>query len=204
MILLGWLIVAYFLGATPFGLLIAKIFCGVDPRNAGSHNIGTTNVARLCGAGWGIVTLHCDVGKGALAVYVATLLSSNSCYISLVALTVLLGHVYSCFLAFKGGKAVATTIGIFAVLAFWPLLVAAHICMLVIFRSGYISLGSLTLVTLLPIFLVLWGSSQWVPLALLIMIFVFWRHRENIVRLLRGTEKPWVRSRYSQQKTEKI
>ena len=191
-----WIVVAYMLGSVPYGLVIAKTFCHCDPRTAGSGNVGATNVARLCGFGYGIATLACDVLKGALPVWFAlAYMDGGAFFVSLVALAAVLGHLFSCFLGFRGGKAVATSIGVFLPLAFGQLLVACVICCVVIWRSGFVSLGSLTLTAMLPLLLLLTGAWQWLPLALLIMALVYWSHRENIVRLLRGVEKPWLKAK---------
>lgn len=182
---------AYALGSVPWGLVIAKTFCGVDPRLDGSRNTGATNVARLCGFGWGVVTLACDVLKGALPVWLALRVNPAPLFVSAVALACVLGHVFPCFMRFRGGKAVATSIGVFLPLAFWPLLAASLLCVLIIWRSGYVSLGSLALVTALPLGLCLTGQWAWLPLALCVWALVVWKHRENIARLRAGTEKTW-------------
>ncbi len=189
------IISAYVLGSIPFGLLVAKTFCGIDPRTAGSGNVGSTNVARLCGTSWGVATLVCDICKGALPVYYATHMSDAWWVWTATALAAIGGHLFSCFLRFKGGKAVATSIGVLIPLAFWQLLVACVVCVLVIWRSGYVSLGSLTLVTLFPLLLIF--TKQWtaLPLAFIIATAVFWSHRENIRRLLRGEEKTWIKKK---------
>ena len=198
-----WIAITYVIGSIPFGLLFAKTFCGLDPRLAGSGNVGATNVARLCGKKWGAATLLCDVLKGAIPVAVAMRLADvwplasanteSTILITLTALAAICGHLFSCFLGFKGGKAVATSIGVFVPLAFWQLLVACLVCVVVIWRSGFVSLGSLTLVTLLPLLLAFFGPHNALPLALLITGFVFWSHRQNIQRLLKGEEKTWIK-----------
>lgn len=193
MISIVWIFAAYVIGSVPFGLVFAKTFCGIDPRTAGSGNIGTTNVARLCGKKWGAITLLCDVLKGTLPVYVATQLSPSECLWTLTALAAILGHLFSCFLSFKGGKAVATSIGVFIPLAFWQLLIAGIICLLLIWRSGFVSLGSLALVSAMPLLLLLSGRFALLPLALIVLALVFWSHRENILRLARGEEKSWLK-----------
>ena len=114
---------AYLLGAVPFGLLLSR-GSGIDIRTQGSKNIGATNVARLCGFGWGVATLACDVCKGALPVWLAFRINPSPLFVSVVGLACVLGHVFSCFMKFKGGKAVATSKGVFMPLAFWQLLVA--------------------------------------------------------------------------------
>lgn len=194
-----WIFVTYGIGSIPFGLVFAKTFCHTDPRTAGSGNVGATNVARLCGKVWGCATLVCDVLKGALPVFVAMHLAVDSplgeaCTVSLTALAAVLGHRYSCFLGFGGGKAVATSVGVFFTLAFWQLVVAGALCLFLIWRSGFVSLGSLALVTTMPLLLLLSGRFSLVPLALLIMILVYWTHRENIHRLACGEEKSWLKA----------
>lgn len=188
-----WIGLTYCIGSVPFGLVFARTFCGIDPRTAGSGNVGATNVARLCGKKWGAATLVCDLLKGTLPVYVATLCSDSSLIWTLTALAAILGHLHSCFLGFKGGKAVATSIGVLIPLAFWQLLIAVAICLFLIWRSGFVSLGSLSLVTAMPILLFLSGKFSILPLSLIILALVFWSHRENIRRLARGEEKTWIK-----------
>jgi glycerol-3-phosphate acyltransferase PlsY len=187
---------AYLLGSVPWGLAIAKIFCGIDPRLDGSRNTGATNVARLCGFGYGAGTLLCDLLKGALPVWLALYWRPSFAFVSLVGLAAITGHTCSCFMKFRGGKAVATSIGIFLPLAFTQILVAALLCIFVIWRSGYVSLGSLTLVTALPPLLAVSGLWSWLPLSLCVLVLVFFKHRENIRRLRAGTEKSWLKSRH--------
>ena len=173
------IVLGYVLGSAPWGLVIARTFCGIDPRNDGSRNTGATNVARLCGLRGGLVPRAGDLGLGVLP----------------VALACVLGHVFSCFMGFRGGKAVATSIGVFLPLAFFPLLFSCAACVLVIWRSGFVSLGSLTLVTVLPFALLAATKYAWVPLSLCIWALVVWKHKENIARLRAGTEKSWLKSR---------
>lgn len=190
-----WVIMSYIIGSIPFGLVIARTSCGIDPRTAGSMSPGATNVSRLCGFPYGVATLACDVAKGALPVWGALYLDPNMFFVSLTGLACVVGHVFSCFMNLKGGKAVATSIGVFLPLAFWPLLGAIALCMLVIWRSGYVSLGSLTLLGSLPIILLLFGYWEWVPLSVCLAIIVYVRHRENINRLRKGEEKPWLKTK---------
>lgn len=189
-----WVAAAYVMGSVPFGLLFAKTFCGIDPRTDGSKNVGSTNVARLCGKKWGAATLVCDVLKGTIPVFISVLLVPDIPLLwTCTALAAILGHLFSCFLRFTGGKAVATSIGVLIPLVFWQLAVACVVCLLVIWRSSYVSLGSLTLVSLLPILVALSGAWYALPLVLIIMVAVFWSHRENIRRLAHGEEKSWVK-----------
>lgn len=190
-----WIIVAYIFGSIPFGLLIATTFCKINPREAGSKSIGATNISRLCGLPYGLATLACDVGKGLLPVWGALFLSENIFFISTVGLACVLGHVFSCFLKFNGGKAVATSIGVFIPLAFWPMLGSCALAMLVIWRTGFVSLGSLSLIASLPVFLVCTGTLQWVPLSLCLCVIIFIKHKDNIIRLKQGTEKSWLKNK---------
>ena len=188
-----WLCGAYLLGSIPCGLLVGARLCGIDPRSGGSGNIGATNVARLCGVKWGVLVLAGDALKGAVAVLVAMHLApENAPLHSLAALAAIMGHRYSVFMKFSGGKAVATTVGVFLPLAFFPLAGAGIVCILVIWLSGFVSLGSLALVTALPIMLMLHGAWHAAPLALFITALVFYTHRENIRRLLAHEEKLWM------------
>ena len=186
-------VLAYALGSVPFGVVIGKGFCGIDPRTAGSGNVGATNVARLCGKKWGALTLACDVLKGFLPVLASRwFFAERAPYLFLfVGLAVVLGHMYSMFLHFKGGKGVATTVGVFLAAAPFQLVIAGLACLLVIWRSGYVSAGSLTMVAVLPLLFLFKGAWSLVLLSLVIGGLVVYAHRENIVRLLLGEEKSW-------------
>ncbi len=193
-----WIVCSYLLGAIPFGLLISTKFCNIDPRNAGSHNVGSTNVARLCGKKYGIATLVCDILKGAIPVSIAICLDNNSFFVSMTALAAVLGHVFSCFLGFKGGKAVATSVGIYIPMVFCPLVLGVLLCLGTIWRSGFVSLGSLVLVLSMPILLLFSGIWQYLPLSILIAALVVWTHRANIQRLICKTEKTWKKTEYKE------
>ncbi|MFP4071292.1 MAG: glycerol-3-phosphate 1-O-acyltransferase PlsY [Desulfovibrionales bacterium] len=191
MVNIFWLALSYLLGSVPFGLLVAKNLCGKDPRDSGSGNIGATNVARLCGAKYGGLTLLLDLLKGFLPVALAAGFSDSTLFLSLTGLAALCGHMYSVFLSGKGGKGVATTIGVFLALAPWALFWSLLLCGVAIQASGYVSLGSLTLVTVLPIFLLFTGNFGFIPVGLIILVLVYAKHRDNILRLARGEEKSW-------------
>lgn len=187
----------FLLGSVPFGLLIARRFCGTDPRTAGSRNVGATNVARLCGFKWGVATLCCDLLKGFLPVLLLTT-NPDDAIRSLAypaGLAVILGHMYSFFLRFKGGKGVATTVGVFLALAPAQFVVAGLVCLAVIWRSGYVSAGSLSFVSLLPFLFLATGRFGDMLFALLVACLVVYAHRENIRRLLRGEEKSWLKKK---------
>lgn len=183
---------AFFLGSVPFGLVIAKTFKGIDPRKAGSGNIGSTNVARLCGLPWGILTLFCDIMKGFLPVLLAVYVLPSPYMQSTVALFAVIGHMKSPFLNFRGGKGVATTIGALLPLAFWPLFCAVLCCVAVIAVSRYVSLGSMVMSGSLIVFYAIFGRFDLEPLAIILCAMILWAHRANIGRLARGEESRFL------------
>ena len=186
-----WILAAYLLGSVPFGLVLARCAQGIDPRLAGSGNTGATNVARLCGFGWGVCTLACDLGKGLVCAGVASRMNPDVAFVSAASLAAVLGHRWSCFMNFTGGKAVAVSIGIFLPLAFWQTFAAVVLCLGGILRSGFVSVGSLLFAASLPLFLLLTGAWPFVPLALVVAAVVVKAHEANILRLLSGEEKSW-------------
>ena len=188
-----WIVLAYLIGSVPFGLLVAKKLCGLDPREAGSRNTGATNVARVCGFKFGLLSLVLDILKGFLPVFVAGYIGTHWAFLSLTAFAAVCGHVFSIFLGFKGGKAVATTVGAFLALAFWPALIAIILCLLMVWLTGHVSMGSLTFALSLPVLMLLSGNLAYIPVALVVMLILFWRHKDNIRRLARGEENPWLK-----------
>ena len=183
-------LLAFGLGMVPFGLYVARFVKGIDPRDAGSKNVGATNVARLCGTPWGVLTLALDLFKGFLPAALAPE-GTGWVALSLIGLAAILGHAYSPLLNLRGGKAVATTVGVFLALAPGALIISAICTLLVIWLSGSVSVGSRTRALALPVFCLLTGNIGMIPLAVAVMLFLFWRHRENIWRLDRGVEMPW-------------
>lgn len=188
-----WSLIAYILGSIPFGLIIAKSICNIDPRLDGSKNTGATNIARLCGLKFGIGTLLLDVSKGLFPVMLASNFIDSHFGTSIVVLAAIFGHAFSCFMNLKGGKAVATTIGAFLAVSPWGAILSAASCLLVVAISGHVSMGSLTLALALPVFMLLTGNVAYVPAALIVMVLLFWRHKDNIRRLANGEENPWLK-----------
>jgi len=187
----AWIGLAYLLGSVPFGLVVARLFCGVDPRRAGSGNIGATNVARLCGFPYGLLTLLLDVGKGFGPVLAARLVVGSWPFVSLVLLAAVAGHMFPIFLRGRGGKGVATAIGVFLAAAPLPAGVAVVCCVGTIAATGYVSAGSLVLVVAMPLLCLALGPTALAPAAGLAALAILWKHRENIVRLRTGQEKTW-------------
>ena len=182
------IVVAYVIGSIPTGVLLGRI-AGVDVRAEGSGNIGATNVARTAGRTLGILTLVGDALKGLLPVVASRLLDQPDHVVAAVAVAALAGHVFSIFLGLRGGKGVATGVGVLLGLAPSiapiPLLVFAAAFAL----SKIVSLASILAALSAPIALVVLGAS--VPVATaasLIAVLIVFRHQENISRLLAGTE----------------
>lgn len=193
---------AYLLGSIPFGYLIVRGSGGGDVRETGSGGTGATNVTRRAGRGAGVVTLALDALKGAAAVAIARWLiapmdAAGWWVVAAAAVAAVLGHIFPVWLKFRGGKGVATGLGAFVVLA--PLAVAgvAVVFLLIVWRTRYVSLGSITGAALLPLFVWLWGSrstethvglAPLVAAAVAASAFVIFMHRANIKRLREGTE----------------
>lgn len=190
-----YILSAYLLGSVPFGLLFART-TGVDVRRAGSGNIGATNVSRLLGKRLGILTLLADTAKGALPPLGACWLFAGHPRLELVMVlaggAAFVGHLFPVYLGFKGGKGVATALGVFLVLAPMAVAGAALLFIVAVALSGYVSLGSILAALLLPgITWFLGASSARTGLALFVALLVWIRHGGNINRLLRGQEKSW-------------
>lgn len=181
-------VTAYLIGSIPTGLLLGKAY-GIDVRKEGSGNIGATNLYRTVGRKVGIITLIGDCLKGLLPVLLVKLSSLPPESAAWVGLAAFCGHVFSLFLKFKGGKGVATALGVFLALA--PLAVAIAIalfaCLMFLWR--YVSLGSIAAAAIMPLALfILGGSRVDTSVTLVIAVIVIIRHHENIRRLISGTE----------------
>ncbi len=226
-------IIAFILAATPFGLLIGRLVKGIDIREHGSGNIGTTNVFRILGKGPGILCLILDILKGFLPVLLAinllqfgdreplpnlpfleplrqTLPASQQLFVQIIhvltALFAILGHNYSPWLAFKGGKGIATSAGVLIALMPFAIIVLIIIFLLIFLTTRYVSLASIISASSLPL-LTLWGSwhhnriqdGTWnIPLfifSLIVAILAVWKHRSNIQRLRNGTENRFTKKK---------
>jgi glycerol-3-phosphate acyltransferase PlsY len=193
------LVVAYLLGAIPFGYLLVKFKSGQDVRTMGSGNIGATNVLRTTGRKLGILTLLLDIAKGALAVYIAARLTGDDpLWTSLAALTVMFGHAYSFLVGFKGGKAVASYVGAFAFLTPLPLLATTILFVAIVAVTRYISLASIIGAGLMPLGVWLIMHPPWPVTAAAVVagVFIIYRHQSNIQRIRAGNENQfrWKKS----------
>jgi glycerol-3-phosphate acyltransferase PlsY len=198
--------VAYLLGSIPFGYLLVKTFRGQDIRLSGSGNIGATNVARSGAKGLGLATLFLDALKGMLAVWLAVIVARskyNVCgdfvvhpcvgtlpLMSTAALFAVLGHVFPVWLKFKGGKGVATALGVFSLLFPKAVLVGLAVFIIVVGLTRYVSLGSILAALAFPVAAYFLYHPDWISLALSVAISlaVVLKHHQNIRRLLAGTE----------------
>ncbi|NVN98148.1 MAG: glycerol-3-phosphate acyltransferase [Geobacteraceae bacterium] len=182
------LIAAYLLGSIPTGLLLAKS-AGVDIRKSGSGNIGATNAYRTLGRTIGILTLVGDCLKGVIPVLAARYLGMGDAMIAAVGLAAFLGHVYTVFLGFKGGKGVATALGVFLAVSPAAVGLAALLFALIVWKWRYISLGSILAALSIPGFVAVFDPRPPILLmTIVIALLVVWKHRENINRLREGTE----------------
>jgi glycerol-3-phosphate acyltransferase PlsY len=185
-------LLAYFVGAIPFGLIIVLWVSRSDIRQAGSGNIGATNVRRTAGTFWGVVTLVCDALKGLLPTWLALGWGpSDSAWLApLVALTAICGHMFPVYLKFKpSGKGVATALGCFSILAPVACGLSLIVFIIMVVIKRYVSLASMVATALLPL-LVWWttGNLYLTVSSLLSGVLILLRHRTNIRRLVQGKE----------------
>jgi glycerol-3-phosphate acyltransferase PlsY len=182
-------VVAYLLGSIPFGYLIVRRKMGADIRQTGSGGTGATNVSRRAGKAAGVLTLLLDAAKGSAAVLIARAVAGDDWLIAAAAIAALVGHMFPVWLSFRGGKGVATGVGIFLVLAPIPLLCAGVIFVAIVALTRYVSLGSIIAAILIPVFV--WLLSDLRPLLVAAIVgaaLIIFAHRGNIQRLVSGTE----------------
>ncbi len=190
---LFFIIPAYLIGAIPFGLLLSR-GRGINIREQGSKNIGATNVSRLLGKKLGFLTFLLDCAKGYLPMFLAGLLLNDNpdCHtvIALCGAAAVVGHMFPIYLGFKGGKGVATGLGVFLYLAPQAVLLSILVFIATVTTTGFVSLGSLLgSAVVLPCVYFLDEPIWKVALAGFIVVMIWLKHHENIRRLLKGTEK---------------
>jgi glycerol-3-phosphate acyltransferase PlsY len=183
----------YLLGSVPTGLILAKLFSKVDPRKIGSKNIGATNIFRTAGKALGILTLVGDLLKGALPVWIAIQWGESNLWIAISGLSPFLGHVFPIFLGFKGGKGVATALGVYLMISPISVLIEFLIFAGIVWKWRFISLGSITCATTIPILIAFFRSDSqaYFIVSVIIAALILYRHQSNISRLLQGTESRW-------------
>jgi glycerol-3-phosphate acyltransferase PlsY len=194
------LALAYLIGSIPFGYILVRLFLHQDIRAVGSGNIGATNVARSGKKGLALLTLALDALKGYTAVYLALLIARQvrpgipvllSTLAAFAAVVAVLANIFPVWLRFKGGKGIATALGVFLALVPWTALSALGLFIVIVALTRYVSLGSILAAASIPVFTLLFYHQRSVvllPCVTIISIVCIIRHRENIKRLLSGTE----------------
>ena len=182
-------LLAYILGSIPNGLFFGKLIWHVDLREHGSHNIGATNAWRTLGKGAGFLIFLLDFLKGFFSVGIGSLMVGTPLALVLGGIFAIVGHSCSLFLKFKGGKGVATGLGVIVMLMPVPALIVFLVWLGIVKLSGYVSLGSIIAAALVP--LLAWGMNypgEYIGFGVLAAAFIIIRHQTNIGRLLSGTE----------------
>jgi len=184
------LLAAYLIGAIPTGIILTRLTGGEDIRKTGSGNIGATNVYRTAGRTLGVITLLGDCLKGVIPLLIAShWFNLQGTDLALIGLAAFIGHCYPVYLGFKGGKGVATALGVFLVLSPQSILCAFAVFALTLWRWRFISLASVSAAAAIPFLVLLFERT--LPLFLTTAVIagiVIWRHRSNIDRLLAGSE----------------
>jgi glycerol-3-phosphate acyltransferase PlsY len=190
--LLIW-ILSYLLGCIPFGVLFARKN-KINLREHGSGNIGATNVSRVLGKKAGILTLLGDLSKGVAAVALASYLLDSQIQIAISGLMVFIGHVYPVFLKFKGGKGVATGLGVFLFLMPWATVCVIGVFAVTLKASGYVSLSSVLAALFLPLFGIFFQyPPEFMAVSVPVALIVLHRHHENMQRILDGSESRFLK-----------
>lgn len=195
-----WCALAYFLGTIPFGLWTGKLVKKVDIREFGSKNIGATNVFRVVGRKWGILVLFLDAFKGWLACRLPAFISGQTFSLEqelVLAVVAIIGHTFPVWLGFKGGKGVATSLGVFMAVAWQPTLTAFIFWIIIFSIFRIISVASLAAALIYPIVVYVFerntpGFIWLMGLSLALAAFMFYTHRANIGRIIRGEEKKLI------------
>lgn len=193
------LLTAYLLGSIPFGFLIVKLKSGADVRQTGSGGTGATNVTRKAGKSAGIITLILDALKGTAAVLLARWLTGEaetSWVVAGAAVLAVVGHCFPVWLKFKAGKGVATGLGVFLAIVPWSVLAAAVVFLLIVWRTRFVSLGSVTAAVVVPLWtliqhLLISPVTDFAPILAALCAasaVIVAKHHENIQRLMAGTE----------------
>ena len=183
----------YLLGSVPTGIVLTRLFSRVDPRKAGSKNIGATNIYRTAGKTLGVLTLVGDMLKGAIPIWTAIMWGIPDFWVALVGLSPIVGHIFPIFLGFKGGKGVATALGIYLVISPIAVLIEFFLFAFVVWKWRIIALGSITCATTIPILIAFFRSDSqaYFILSVIIAALILYRHQSNIARIMQGTENKW-------------
>lgn len=192
---IAWIVASYLLGSVPTGLVLAGLK-GRDPRTMGSGNIGATNVMRAAGKALGIATLLGDIAKGFFPTWLAIYLGQPQWVVAAAGLAAFAGHLFPVYLRFKGGKGIATALGVFLALNYLAVAVLVIVFAAILVGTRYVSLGSLVGTALMPVLLI-WmkAPNSYVILSIIMAVLIVIKHRANIARLLSGTENKMGKKR---------
>lgn len=186
---LAMIVGGYLLGSIPFGIVVSKCVGTVDPRTAGSRNIGFTNVLRVSGKKAGFLTLVGDLGKGWLVGWLAMQVADDAWWPWLIALSPIIGHLSSVFLGFRGGKGVATALGVMIGVSPSIGFIAVLIWLVTAGVWRYSSGAAITAFMLVPVLaVILRTGQQFVVFTIVVSALILWRHKDNMIRLWNGTE----------------
>ncbi len=180
---------SYLIGSIPNGLILGKLLWNIDLREYGSHNIGATNAWRTLGKGPGLLIFFLDFLKGVIGVWLGSMVSGTPISLVLVGIFAILGHSCSLFLHFKGGKGVATGLGVIAMLMPQTTIVIFLLWLIIVYLTRYVSLASIIAAAGVPLF-AWWANApgEYIIFGAVAAVFVIYRHKTNIKRLLNGTE----------------
>jgi len=184
------ILISYLMGSIPFGLLLAKIIKGIDIREYGSGNIGTTNVSRIMGKKWGLIVFTLDSAKGLIPTLFSKIrYPQNYTLLLITGIAAILGHIYSLFLNFKGGKGVATAFGVMLVLLPIPTLITLGVFAITFLLTGYVSLSSIIAAVSLPILTLIFNlNTSIAAMVSTLSCLVIYNHKENIKRIVNKEE----------------
>jgi glycerol-3-phosphate acyltransferase PlsY len=189
MTLLLLIVVSYLIGSIPSGLILGKQIWNTDLREHGSHNIGATNAFRTLGKNAALLIFSCDAIKGAFGVWLGGYLLDTPLALVIGGICAIIGHNWPIFLGFKGGRGVATGLGVIAMLVPTITLIVFATWALIVYVTRYVSLGSVVAAACVPVWMVVFGEqTEIIVFGIIAALFVIIRHRPNIVRLLNGTE----------------
>lgn len=195
-------VIAYAIGSINFSVLISKKIAGFDVREKGSGNAGSTNVLRAVGVKAAVITLICDILKGIVAILIAVLIGNivgntdRSLLVQIAGILVVIGHTFPIFFQFKGGKGVATSLGVLLITNWKIGLICLTFALVIIIITKMVSMGSMGAAILFPVLTIFIGDSFIVPatgfkyliFSIILAVFVIFNHRENIKRIMNGTE----------------
>lgn len=193
-------IIAYAIGSINFSVIISRKFAGFDVRDKGSKNAGTTNMLRTVGKGAAIITLICDIIKGIIPILIALLIgkiveeTDKSLLVQIAGISVVIGHTFPIFFEFRGGKGIATSLGVLMIINWQIGLICLIFALILMALTRMVSVGSVMAAILFPILTLFIGKEFFIVegnyfiFSIILALFVLFNHRENIKRLLDGTE----------------